>query len=226
MPACSCRTEGDSTVDLVEHLLAAAAGLGIRHGLEIDVAGPELPLLDGGARRFADALLRLGLRATSPSLVIVRAAELSSGTARYQLEPAEGVSLEVEVTFDHPAIGTPARTVGRRRRAFPRPHRAGAHLRLHEGRASASPRPGAGAWRRRASDAGDHRSQSRGSFAGIPRPPERREVARHKLLDLVGDLGGLRRPPAGRHRPPSGPATPQRITSSARALARGILARR
>src|SRR4051794_20908164 len=59
------------TIDLVEHALAAAAGLGIRHALEIDVEGPELPLLDGGSRAFANALVELDLPRAPPELVIV-----------------------------------------------------------------------------------------------------------------------------------------------------------
>jgi UDP-3-O-acyl-N-acetylglucosamine deacetylase len=63
-----------------------------------------------------------------------------------------------------------------------------------------------------------------GVLPGV-RPPEPNEVARHKLLDLVGDLALFGGPPRGRivaERP--GHAATQEIAREA--LARGILARR
>ena len=46
---------GASAVHTVEHVLAAVAGLGI-DDLEIDVSGPEPPIMDGSAGAFLDAL--------------------------------------------------------------------------------------------------------------------------------------------------------------------------
>jgi UDP-3-O-[3-hydroxymyristoyl] N-acetylglucosamine deacetylase len=57
---------GQVRVELVEHFLAALGGLGIRADVRVVVAGPEFPLLDGGARRFADALLSVGARTSRP----------------------------------------------------------------------------------------------------------------------------------------------------------------
>src|SRR5690242_13017096 len=51
--------DGRVRVDLIEHLLAAIGGLGIAGGLRVEVDGDELPLLDGGALRFSEALLGL-----------------------------------------------------------------------------------------------------------------------------------------------------------------------
>ena len=42
-------------VATVEHLLAALAGLGVWHGA-ISIEGPEVPILDGSAKPFVDAL--------------------------------------------------------------------------------------------------------------------------------------------------------------------------
>ncbi|MBI5367524.1 MAG: UDP-3-O-[3-hydroxymyristoyl] N-acetylglucosamine deacetylase [Planctomycetes bacterium] len=46
-------------VETVEHLLAAAAGLGIDN-LEVEVSGPELPAGDGSARVWAELFARAG----------------------------------------------------------------------------------------------------------------------------------------------------------------------
>ncbi len=45
-----------ATVQTVEHLLSALAGLSIRHAL-IDVDGPEIPIGDGSANLFVEALM-------------------------------------------------------------------------------------------------------------------------------------------------------------------------
>jgi len=55
---------GPVCIDLVEHLAAALGGMGVTEGLEIVLVGPEVPLLDGGAYRFASSLAQLGFSAT------------------------------------------------------------------------------------------------------------------------------------------------------------------
>ena len=50
------------SVGTVEHLMAALAGTGVTH-VEIDIDGPEVPIMDGSALRFAKAILRAGLAA-------------------------------------------------------------------------------------------------------------------------------------------------------------------
>jgi len=174
-------------VDLVEHLLAAAAATGATEGLVIEPAGPELPLLDGGAARWCQALAALGFaQAPRPRLRVARPFAWALGASRYELTPGEGVCLEVTVDFDHPAIGrqdarwggsldefiaeiAPARTFGfaRERDAL-----------LAAGRARGA-RPGPVLI-----------FDDQGPIDAELRWPD--EVARHKLLDLLGDstLGG------------------------------------
>ncbi|MCC6753215.1 MAG: bifunctional UDP-3-O-[3-hydroxymyristoyl] N-acetylglucosamine deacetylase/3-hydroxyacyl-ACP dehydratase [Saprospiraceae bacterium] len=53
--------EGDAQVWTVEHVLSALAGLGIDNVL-IELSGPEIPILDGSARDFAEQLSQAGLR--------------------------------------------------------------------------------------------------------------------------------------------------------------------
>lgn len=48
------------TVSTVEHLLAALFGMGISNA-EIRVSGPEIPVTDGSAKEFADAIDRCGI---------------------------------------------------------------------------------------------------------------------------------------------------------------------
>ncbi len=53
--------EGDARVGTVEHLLAAIAGLGIDNIL-IEIDNIEVPILDGSAKPFVDAILSIGLQ--------------------------------------------------------------------------------------------------------------------------------------------------------------------
>lgn len=184
---------GGATVDLVEHLLAALGGVGIRDGLLVSVTGPELPLLDGGALAWTRALGAFELAARPPRLEVVRALEVSVGAARYSFAPAAAPSLEVEIEFANPAIGlqrarwdgsaaafvqqiAPARTFG-----FVRD---GAALR-RAGRASFV----------------DPRAvlvlDEDGATPPLTPPPAPGEFARHKLLDLIGDLYLFGGPPRG-----------------------------
>lgn len=52
---------GEHTVATVEHLLSALAGMGIANAL-IAVDGPEIPVADGSAAVFADAIETVGVR--------------------------------------------------------------------------------------------------------------------------------------------------------------------
>ena len=53
---CSTNEAGVS-LGTVEHVMAALAGTGVTHAL-IDIDGPEVPIMDGSARRFVQAILR------------------------------------------------------------------------------------------------------------------------------------------------------------------------
>ena len=50
---------GEHTVSTVEHLLSAVLGMGIDNAL-ISVDGPEIPVMDGSAKVFADAIAAVG----------------------------------------------------------------------------------------------------------------------------------------------------------------------
>jgi UDP-3-O-[3-hydroxymyristoyl] N-acetylglucosamine deacetylase len=187
--------DGRIRVDLVEHLFAALGGLGISAGVQIAVDGDELPLLDGGALRFAEAILALDLaREPAPpprSLVITRRASLARGAAVYELAPGPGVELRVDVEFRAPvgresatwsgdaadflARIAPARTFG-----WADEHAA----LLASGRAAAVDLDAVLVF------------DERGVIAGC-RPAAKDECARHKLLDLIGDLAIHGGPPRG-----------------------------
>ena len=183
--------DGRVAVDLVEHLLAAVAGLGVRTGLHLDVEGDELPLLDGGSLAFVEALRALELSTSPPRLVVRASATIEHRGSHYRFTPGPSVRLAVAVEFPAP-IGreeaswdgepssfsadiAPARTFG-----FAADYEA---LRA-AGRAAGVSLDSVLVF------------DERGVLPGCP-PPRPREVARHKLLDLIGDLALYGGPPLG-----------------------------
>ena len=233
-------------LDLVEHLLAALGGLGIDGGVTAFAEGPELPILDGGARRFADALLELdvvrserAVRAGESSrppgargLTVMRAAELRDDDSIYTFDVADEPSLEVETVFDHPAIGTQSAAWDGSREAFLSAiatartfgFQSDLAALVRSGRAELAIRQEDAAARAFA-DAVIVFDAEGPALLGASRPPSQNELARHKLLDLIGDLAFYGGPPAGRtfaRRP--GHTASHRIIREALSL--GILSRR
>jgi UDP-3-O-[3-hydroxymyristoyl] N-acetylglucosamine deacetylase len=98
---------GDATIRTVEHLLAALSGLGIDNA-RIEVNGPEVPLLDGSARPWADQILRSGWTRQS-QLRQVYAPDQSifihQGESFVAAIPAERTRLTCGIDFSHPVIG-------------------------------------------------------------------------------------------------------------------------
>ena len=105
---------GNVTIRTVEHLLAALVGLGVDNA-RIEVNGPELPLLDGSARQWAEQILQAGwtqqteqrqrYRVTQPIVV-------QQGDAFVAALPAEQTRLTYGIDFKHSAIGQQWQSVG------------------------------------------------------------------------------------------------------------------
>lgn len=95
-------------VPTVEHLLSALAALGIDN-VVIELDGPEVPIMDGSAMPFVEALEKVGLRrldAPREVIVIRRAIRLQQGQNWAELLPDEGRRITVRIDFDAHVIGT------------------------------------------------------------------------------------------------------------------------
>jgi len=210
---------GALRVGTVEHALAALAGLGIYEGLVIEVHGPEMPLLDGGAAAWCAAVARLELPRGRPRLHVTREATFDVGPSRYELAPGDGtVDVGVHVDLGDPRFATDASW-----RGVPEDFVA----RIAPARTFTLARDVEELIRRGLARHADPESvvvisPDAVHSAGRPFSPD--EPARHKLLDLVGDLYLHGGPPLGRVR-----ATRPGHASNARALRRaideGVLAR-
>ncbi|MEZ4220742.1 MAG: UDP-3-O-acyl-N-acetylglucosamine deacetylase [Polyangiaceae bacterium] len=182
---------GDFEVELVEHLFAALAGLDVHEGLTLEVVGGEVPLLDGGARELALAIAALGPRSTPPRLRVERAGTLELGETRYVFTPGPTRRLVVEVDF--PGVGPQrAEYAGDRHQflEFIAPARTFGYL--SEARQLAA--------RGLARGFDPHAVlvlDDEGRAVPPSAPATSDELARHKLLDFMGDLYLYGGPPLG-----------------------------
>jgi UDP-3-O-[3-hydroxymyristoyl] N-acetylglucosamine deacetylase len=95
---------GERTVSTVEHLLSALFAMGVDNAL-IEVDGPEIPVMDGSAAVFAQAVEHAGLapQATArPRFVVDRPFFYREGNATLVVLPAEEFRIQFFVDFAPP----------------------------------------------------------------------------------------------------------------------------
>ncbi len=94
-----------------EHLLAALRGLHVDN-VVVEIDGPEVPIMDGSAAAFVDALDQAGLTARALPrryIEVIKPVRVSKDGAHGELRPYEhGFRVEAEIEFDHPLIGKQA----------------------------------------------------------------------------------------------------------------------
>jgi len=103
---------GDSAGPLcstAEHLLATLRGLGVDN-VVVEIDGPEVPIMDGSAAAFVDAIDQAGLTARALPrryIEVIKPVRVTAKDgARGELLPyAHGFRVEAEIDFDHPLIG-------------------------------------------------------------------------------------------------------------------------
>jgi UDP-3-O-[3-hydroxymyristoyl] N-acetylglucosamine deacetylase len=107
---CTVLGASGKTVSTVEHLLSAFAGLGVTDA-RIEIDGPEVPILDGSALPWVEAILSAGITETPnkpaerrrlPKPILVS----GKNGSFLHAHPAEEFSLTAAAVFEHPLIGT------------------------------------------------------------------------------------------------------------------------
>ena len=102
-----------ASVSTVEHLMSALAGLGIDN-LHVDIAGPEIPIMDGSAGPFVFLLQSAGIVEQAKLKRYLRVTELvefSDGDKWARFEPWDGFRLDFTIDFPHPVFGLENRHV-------------------------------------------------------------------------------------------------------------------
>lgn len=171
-------------VRTVEHLLAALYGLGIDDA-EVTVEGGEVPILDGSAGPWLDALAPVDTAGERAVLTLPGRVEVRDGDRSVVAEPAAALTLEVHV--DYPGLGALSLVAGLD--AFPAIARARTFGFLRDAEVLRAAGLSGGASLDNTlvlDDAG------RPLNPGGLRHPD--EPVRHKWLDLLGDLALLGAP--------------------------------
>ncbi|MCB1528221.1 MAG: UDP-3-O-acyl-N-acetylglucosamine deacetylase [Hyphomicrobiaceae bacterium] len=105
-----CTVIGDDngvTISTVEHLLAALRGLGVDNCF-IEIDSKEVPIMDGSAAPFVEAIEEVGLRELSAPrkyIKVLKPIRVEDGDCWGELTPHNGFHLDVEIEFDTPVIG-------------------------------------------------------------------------------------------------------------------------
>ena len=194
LPNCTAvGTCADDAVMFVEHLMAALHVRGITD-LVVEVDGPELPLLDGSALAW-DRLIReagvTDLGGEVQPLVVTQAVRIEDGNCSTVAEPGSPATFAYELEYAHPLIGRQAARFEPGRDDFAEtlaPARTFALIEdLRQAQAAGLLRGG-----------GEENCRIiyADRWSAPPTLPD--ECARHKLLDLLGDLYLLGRPVWGR----------------------------
>ncbi|HXJ02287.1 MAG TPA: UDP-3-O-acyl-N-acetylglucosamine deacetylase, partial [Micropepsaceae bacterium] len=98
---------GGPSVGVVEHLLSALAGAEI-DDCDIDLDGPEPPILDGDALSFLALIDRAGTREATvsrESIHVRKEIEVTAGASLARLRPSPTASFHFEIDFPSSVIG-------------------------------------------------------------------------------------------------------------------------
>ncbi len=94
-------------VSTVEHVLSACAALGLDNA-EIEINGPEVPIMDGSAVQFVTALEKTGLQKQAEHRRVLRVKKtvtVRDGDKEVTLSPADGQYYGFDIAFANPLIG-------------------------------------------------------------------------------------------------------------------------
>jgi UDP-3-O-[3-hydroxymyristoyl] N-acetylglucosamine deacetylase len=95
-------------VSTSEHVLAALRGMGVDNAT-IEVDGPEVPIMDGSAAAFVAAIDQAGIVTQSAArrfIQVLKPVQVAIGDSFGELRPhAGGFRVEVEIDFTNPVIG-------------------------------------------------------------------------------------------------------------------------
>ena len=102
------------TVGTVEHLMAALAGCGIDNA-EIELDGPEVPIMDGSSEPFVFLIECAGVVEQSAPRKVIRIhkeVSVTVGDSEATLAPGDCLDLSVEIDFDSKAVARQELSVG------------------------------------------------------------------------------------------------------------------
>jgi len=201
---CTILSDGNGgSVATVEHLLAAIRGLCIDNVIiEIDraseCAGAEVPIMDGSAAPFVQAIDEVGIRELGASrkfIKVLKPIRVEDSGCWGELFPHSGFHLDIEIDFEAPIIGRQRRTLEMNPGAF--------RAEVSRARTFGFMREVEQLWAAgRALGASLENTVALGDNEIINREGLRYsdEFVRHKMLDAIGDLALAGAPLLGGYR--------------------------
>jgi UDP-3-O-[3-hydroxymyristoyl] N-acetylglucosamine deacetylase len=98
--------EPEARVQTVEHLLAGLWGMGISDA-RIEVHGPEVPVLDGSALPYVEAIRTVGVTVLDGQRPVLRLPQVGrvDGEKAVSVVPAETATITYVVDYGHPLAG-------------------------------------------------------------------------------------------------------------------------
>ena len=107
-----CTTISNETgvsVSTIEHLMGALYGLGIDNAL-IEIDNQELPILDGSAKLFVEAISQAGIKNSNAPIKIIKIEkkiEFIDGNKTISIEPSKiSLDIDFELKYKNDLIGT------------------------------------------------------------------------------------------------------------------------
>jgi len=101
--------EAGASISTVEHLMGALYGLGVDNAL-IEIDNQEVPILDGSAKLFVEAISKVGIKDSDAPIKIIKIEkkiELRDGNRKILIEPSKiSLDIDFELQYDNDLIGT------------------------------------------------------------------------------------------------------------------------
>jgi len=95
-------------ISTTEHVMAALYAMGVDNAV-VEADGPEVPIMDGSAAPFVDAIDQAGvvsLVAPRQYIQVLKTVRVGKNGCYGELRPhSRGLRVETEIEFDHPQIG-------------------------------------------------------------------------------------------------------------------------
>ena len=101
------RSNPEAKISTIEHLLSALRGMGVDNCI-IEIAGDEVPIMDGSATPFVNMIKRVGLIPQDQfrrEIVIHKPIEVQDGDRWIKIIPSDHFYMSILIDFNHPSIG-------------------------------------------------------------------------------------------------------------------------
>lgn len=190
---CSIIGKGDLAIQTIEHLMAALFGLGVDNVI-IEIDGAEVPGMDGSALSFAEEIKKIGLKDQEEQrkyIILKKPISVSAGNASITIFPSEEFKITYVLDYDHPMLKSQVFNFNLDDGGFLKEIAPARTFCLKE-EADALQKAGLG---KGANYKNTLVMDEKGPIENEMRLNN--ECARHKVLDLIGDLSFLGRPIKG-----------------------------